>query len=132
MNDYEDRIKRALEARASTIDPHPEPVELTARIARRERRRTRALSAALVIALFAGPVLGFVVGRGHGDDGHSVSAEAPLSETGASDSTTTTWSSLPVTTVPPDVAASSAGGGVSAAEGVEMAPSGPFERAFLR
>jgi hypothetical protein len=131
-NSYEERIKRALDTRASTIDPHPEPVELTARIARRERRRTRALSAALVLALFAGPLLGFVVGRGHGNDGHSISAEAPASESGASDGTTATSSSVPVTTVPPELAARYGGSGASALEGVEFAPSGPFERAFTR
>ncbi len=68
MSDYEDRIRRALTVRAARIDAQPEPDDLTERIAGRERRRTRALSAALVIVLFAGPTLGFVLGRGGGDD----------------------------------------------------------------
>ena len=68
MSDYEDRIRRALDVHATRIDAQPEPEDLTDRIAGRERRRTRALSAALVIVLFAGPTLGFVLGRGGGND----------------------------------------------------------------
>jgi hypothetical protein len=68
MSDYEDRIRRALDVQAARIDAQPEPEELTDRIAGRERRRTRALSAALVITLFAGPTLGFVLGRGGADN----------------------------------------------------------------
>ena len=66
MREFDDRIRRALDAQASRVTAEPEPAELTDRIARRERRRTRTLSAALVLALFAGPTLGFVAGRGDG------------------------------------------------------------------
>jgi hypothetical protein len=66
MNEYEDRIRRALALRASDVSVEPEPEELADRVARRERRRVRALSVGLVLALFAGPTLGFVVGRGNG------------------------------------------------------------------
>jgi hypothetical protein len=68
MNDYDDRIRRALDAQARRVSAEPEPVELTDRIARRDRRRTRALTGALVLALFAGPTLGFVAGRSDGGD----------------------------------------------------------------
>ena len=74
-SEYEHRIRRALAGRAARIDARPDPVELTDRIAGRDRRRTRALSAALVLALFAGPTLGFVAGRNRGDDSTTTSAE---------------------------------------------------------
>ena len=81
MSDYEERIRRALDVRAARIDAQPEPEELTDRIAGRERRRTRALSAALVIVLFAGPTLGFVLGRGGGND-DTLRATAPKGNDG--------------------------------------------------
>jgi hypothetical protein len=74
MNEYEERIRRALATRASDVNIEPEPEELADRAARRERRRVRALSVGLVLALFAGPTLGFVVGRGDGDAPDRVAA----------------------------------------------------------
>jgi hypothetical protein len=64
VSQYDDRIREALDARARRVQVEPEPADLTDRISRRERRRTRALSAALVLALFAGPTLGFIAARG--------------------------------------------------------------------
>ena len=137
MSDYEDRIRRALDVRAARIDAQPEPEELTDRIAGRERRRTRALSAALVIVLFAGPTLGFVLGRGGGNDElrarrrrravtasrSATRARCPRSPTAAT------------TTVPPQESSSfAAGGSGSAASDLMFAagPSQPLARVYTR
>ena len=66
VTEYDDRIRRALDAQARRVQAEPDPTDLTDRISRRERRRTRTLSAALVLTLFAGPTLGFVAARGDG------------------------------------------------------------------
>jgi hypothetical protein len=77
MSDYEDRIRAALHAQADRVDAAPEPEVLADRIVRSARRRNRGLAVALVLALFAGPTLGFVVGRGgNGDASDEVAAGA--------------------------------------------------------
>ena len=88
MNEYDDRIRRALDAQARRVQTDPDPADLTDRISRRERRRTRTLSAALVLALFAGPTLGFVAGRGDGDGGKRVDTADDGSSGGGGDGVT--------------------------------------------
>ena len=89
MSELDDRIRQALARQASSLRQQPDLDALNYRIARRDRRRTRGISAALVLALLAGPTLGFVAGRaggpgrpdvasGSGDDGVTVE-ETPAS-----------------------------------------------------
>jgi hypothetical protein len=72
--EYEDRIRAALDARARRVAVDPDPTDLADRVSRRERKRSGALAVALVLALFAGPTLGFVVGRGE-DEPRGTAAE---------------------------------------------------------
>lgn len=67
MSELDDRIRRSLHRQSERVSIEPEPEDLTDRFARRERTRTRALTAALLLALLAGPTLGFIAGRGGGD-----------------------------------------------------------------
>jgi hypothetical protein len=69
MSEYEDRVRAALRAQADRVAAEPEPEVFSDRIVRDARRRNRGLTVALVLALFAGPMLGFVVGRGGNGDG---------------------------------------------------------------
>lgn len=67
MSELDDRIRRALARQAGSLREQPDLDGLTDRITRRDRRRIRGLSIALVLALLAGPALWFVTGRGDGD-----------------------------------------------------------------
>jgi hypothetical protein len=135
MSDYEDRIRRALDVRVARIDAQPEPEELTDRIAGRERRRTRALSAALVIVLFAGPTLGFVLGRGGGSD--ELRASAPRDGDGV---TVGHPGALPKiassgTTVPGQDSFSIAAGGSGSASSdtvLSAGPAQPLAKVYVR
>jgi hypothetical protein len=64
MSEFDDQIRETLRAHAERVHDTPAPAELTDGVLRRERRHRRALTGALVVSLFAGPVLGFVAGRG--------------------------------------------------------------------
>jgi hypothetical protein len=64
MSEFDERVRRSLQQQGELIHDAPAPAELTARIVKRERRARRGLTVALVVALLAGPTLGFVAGRG--------------------------------------------------------------------
>ena len=136
MSDYEDRIRRALDvraARASMRNPSPRSSPTASPGAHAGARR--ALSAALVIVLFAGPTLGFVLGRGGGND--ELRATAPRSGDGV---TVGHPGALPKIAngsdqpVPPQEASSfAAGGSGSAASDLMFAgPSQPLARVYTR
>jgi hypothetical protein len=67
MSELDDRIRRSLARQAGSLHEQPDLDGLTDRITRRDRRRVRGLSVALVLALLAGPALWFVTGRGDGE-----------------------------------------------------------------
>ena len=136
MSDYEDRIRRALDVRAARIDAQPEPEELTDRIAGRERRRTRALSAALVIVLFAGPTLGFVLGRGGGNDElHAAASKAGDGVTVGHPGALPKIANGTDATVPPQESSLFAAGGSGSAESdllYAAGPAQPLARVYAR
>jgi hypothetical protein len=66
VSELDDRIRQSLARKASSLREQPDLEALTDRIARRDRRRMRGISAALVLALLAGPPLGFLAGRADG------------------------------------------------------------------
>lgn len=66
MSELDDRIRQSLARQASAPRGQPDLEALTDRIAHRDRRRLRGISVALVLALLAGPTLGFLAGRGDG------------------------------------------------------------------
>jgi hypothetical protein len=63
MSELDDRIRQSLDRRAASLSERPDLDALNDRIARRDRRRMRATSIALVMALVAGPLVGFLAGR---------------------------------------------------------------------
>jgi len=89
---------------AHLADPEPGPPPsadtLTDIVARYRHRRTRALGAALVVALLAGPAVGFAVGRaGHHGSGQTVATAAgggtpiPRQDTANGQSFSASWAS---------------------------------------
>jgi hypothetical protein len=66
VNELHDRIRQSLARRARSLHEQPDLAALTDRIAHRDRRRIRVVSAALAVALLAGPTLGYLAGRGDG------------------------------------------------------------------
>jgi hypothetical protein len=66
VSELNHRIRQSLARQASSLRERPDLEALTDRIAHRDRRRLRGVSAALVLALVAGPTLGFLAGRGDG------------------------------------------------------------------
>jgi len=75
MTDFEDRLRRALAQSTRTVADAPDWDDLTDRLTKRDRTRTRWLALALVLALLAGPLAGFALGRrGAGDDTSAVRA----------------------------------------------------------
>jgi hypothetical protein len=132
VSELDDRIRQALARQASSLREQPDLDGLNYRIARRDRRRTRGISAALVLALLAGPPLGFLAGRAGGptrpdvalgSDGNGVTVEEPPA-------------SLPTV-----VMGDSGSGAVLAAGGSEEqsvegpwypGPQGPLAKAFIR
>lgn len=73
-DDLEPRLQRHLARRASGVDPVPDPTDLAARIAGRNRRASRGLATALVLALVAGPAAGWALARQTEADRQSVAA----------------------------------------------------------
>jgi hypothetical protein len=67
MSEFDDRVRRSLRQQGELMHDTPAPAELTDRIVRKERRTRRGLTVGLVVALLAGPTLGFVAGSGGGD-----------------------------------------------------------------
>ena len=63
MSELDDRIRQSLDRRAASLSERPDLDGLNDRIARRDRRRMRVTSIALVMALVAGPLVGFLAGR---------------------------------------------------------------------
>lgn len=76
MSELDDRIRRSLTRQAGSLREQPDLDGLTDRITRRDRRRVRVLSIALVLALLAGPALWFVTGRGDGQTHTDVASGA--------------------------------------------------------
>jgi hypothetical protein len=66
VSELNDRIRQSLARQASSLREQPDLEALTDRVAHHDRRRTRGLSVALVLALLAGPTLGFLAGRAGG------------------------------------------------------------------
>ena len=73
-DDLEPRLTDHLRQRASRVGTPPDVADVHHRIADRHRKRTRALGAALAMALVAGPVLGFALARGTEPDVDTVTA----------------------------------------------------------
>jgi hypothetical protein len=134
VNELDHRIRQALARQASSLRQRPNLDGLTDRIARRDRRRIRGLAVALALALFAGPTLGYIAGRGDGGEGSDV-ATGPGGERVTVEEVT---GSLPTV-----VLGGSADGGAPAASesGVEILASerqsilvtnGPLAKSFVR
>jgi hypothetical protein len=133
MSDIDDRIRRSLDRRAASLRERPDLDGLNDRIARRDRRRMRVTSIALVLALVAGPMVGFVAGR-NGSGGEVQSDVA----TGSNDGVMVEQSSGSLPTIP---LGSAGGGAVLATSGsadgtVEYVggagASVPLAKAFVR
>lgn len=62
-DDLERRLSARLDARAAEVRATPDTADLLGRVRRRSRRRQQVLGGALAVALAAGPVIGFQVGR---------------------------------------------------------------------
>ena len=130
MSDLNDRIRQSLDRQAGWLREQPDFEALTDRIARRDRRRLRGVFAVAVLALFAGPALGFIAGRGAGEAGTDV---VP----GAGDDGVTVEASGPLPTVVPGAPASdgslaSRAGGASVVSGPFPGFEGPLAKAFVR
>jgi hypothetical protein len=99
MSEFDDRLRSHLDADARRVTVEPDWDDLSGRLAGRDRRRTRLLAAALVVSVLAGPVLGFVAGRGSAPDDADVRAVAGAADGVDVDGGSTT--TVPATTVPP-------------------------------
>lgn len=133
MSELDDRIRQSLARQASSLREQPDLEALTDRIARRDRRRMRGSSVALVVALLAGPTLGFLAGRAggrsstdvaSGSDGERVTVEEtpgslPTVVLGESDAGAALAAGSEVQIVE--------GGGVS-----DLGAKGPLARSFVR
>jgi hypothetical protein len=132
VSELDDRIRQALARQASTLREQPDLDALNYRIARRDRRRTRRISAALVLALLAGPTLGFVAGRAAGPGRPDVASGA------GDDGVTVDDTPAPLPTLAPGGSGSGAvlAAGGSEEGGVGELPypgmQGPLARAFVR
>ena len=67
MSEIENRIRQSLARQATSLPERTDLGGLTDRIARRNRRRMRGISVALVLALVAGPTLGYLAGQRGGE-----------------------------------------------------------------
>jgi len=67
MSEIDDRIRQSLARQAGWVPERSDYDGLTDRISRRHRRRMQGVSVALVLALVAGPALGFLAGRSGGE-----------------------------------------------------------------
>jgi hypothetical protein len=132
VSELHDRIRQSLARQATSLREQPDLDALTDRIAHRDRRRMRGISAALVLALLAGPMLGFLAGRAgrqtrtdvaSGSDGERVTVEEtpgslPTVILGDSDS---------------GAALAAPGGEPQIVEGVPYpSPKGPLAKSFVR
>jgi hypothetical protein len=81
-DDLEPRLRDHLRQRASRVSAPSDLADVHQRIGGRARVRTRALGAALAIALVAGPVAGYALAQATAPDTDTVSAS------GGGDSTT--------------------------------------------
>jgi hypothetical protein len=63
VSEIDDRIRQSLDRQAGWVPDRTDYDGLTDRISRRHRRRMQTVSAALVLALVAGPAFGFLAGR---------------------------------------------------------------------
>jgi hypothetical protein len=132
VSELHDRIRQSLARQATSLREQPDLDALTDRIAHRDRRRMRGISAALVLALLAGPTLGFLAGRAggqtrtdvaSGSDGERVTVEEtpgslPTVVLGDSDS---------------GAALAAPGGEPQIVEGVPYpSPKGPLAKSFVR
>lgn len=134
MNELDHRIRQALARQASSLREGPDLDGLADRIAHRDRRRIRGLAVALVLALLAGPTLGYLAGRGDGRERSDVA-------TGSGGERVTVEEmpgSLP-TVVPGGSAErgarAAAGGGVETLASERqsiLATSGPLAKSFVR
>jgi hypothetical protein len=68
----EDDLRDSLRRRAASVDAQPDLDDVVDRTANRERRTRRLLTAGLVVALIAGPLAGFAIGRARDDGGSDV------------------------------------------------------------
>jgi len=132
VSELDDRIRRSLARQAGSLREPPDLDGLTDRITRRDRRRIRGLSVALVLALVAGPALWFVTGRGDDEPSADVASGA------AGDRVTVDDPSTPLPTV---VLGESGSGSMLASieSSVEVAGglpypwfTGPLAKAFVR
>jgi hypothetical protein len=132
VSELDDRIRQALARQASLLRERPDLDALNYRIARRDRRRTRGISAALVLALLAGPTLGFLAGRAGGPGRPDVASGS------GGDGVTVEDAPGPLPTLAPR---GSGSGAVLAAGGTEEqgvagpwypGMQGPLARAFVR
>jgi hypothetical protein len=73
-DDLEPRLRDHLDQRARRVSQPPDVADLHDRIDARQRRTTRALGAALAVALLAGPVLGFALARSTESDRDTLTA----------------------------------------------------------
>lgn len=83
-DDLEPRLRDHLRHRADRVATAPDVADLHDRIDGRQRRRTRAVGAALALALVAGPLGGWALGRAGVDDRDAVAALGGSGDAGGS------------------------------------------------
>jgi hypothetical protein len=135
VSEIDDRIRQSLARQAGWVPERTDYDGLTDRISRRHRRRMQGVSVALVLALVAGPALGFLAGRRGGE------AESDVA-TGSGGGVTVDNASGSLPTVSLDTAGSgtmlpsASGGPGSSGEPLDGLPysglGGPLGKAFVR
>jgi hypothetical protein len=68
----EDELRDSLRRRAASVDAQPDLDDVVERTAHRDRRTRRLLTTGLVVALIAGPLAGFAIGRADDRGGSDV------------------------------------------------------------
>ena len=82
-DDLEPRLRDHLQQRANRVSAPPDLDDVHRRVAHRARRTSRALGAALVVTLVAGPVLGWTLARSTEPDDDTLTAGGGAAADGA-------------------------------------------------
>jgi hypothetical protein len=127
VSELEERITQSLGRRAASLSERPDLDGLNDRIARRDRRRMRVTSIALVMALVAGPVVGFLAGRS-GTGAGPKSDVATGSNDGVVDQSSGSLPTIPFASADPLLTS----GGDQPSVDVGAGTSVPLAKAFVR
>lgn len=132
MTELDHRIRQSLARQASSLREQSDLEALSDRIAHRDRRRMRGISAALVLALLAGPTLGFLAGRGGGQTPTDVASGSDGERVTVED----TPSSLPTVVLGDSGSGAALAASESEAQIVESvpypSPQGSLAKSFVR